>query len=202
MPSPCPLLLPGLLLTYLILLSKMFLISFISFLFFPPPFPLHSFSYSVIHFLLCFFLIVSTYDSFLSLIPKVVGDKISFGRQRFNKNLLYEATTILFAGQDTSAATLSWTLHLLSMYPKIQNKLAKEVLETLNEDEDFSKIGDHRITKKTISKLSYLDAVVKESMRLYPGAPFIVRRLQEDVSIATENMYSSIGVQNNKKVVY
>jgi len=116
-----------------------------------------------------------------------VGDKISFGRQRFNKNLLYEATTILFAGQDTSAATLSWTLHLLSMYPKIQNKLAKEVLETLNEDEDFSKIGDHRITKKTISKLSYLDAVVKESMRLYPVAPFIVRRLQEDVLIATEN---------------
>ena len=38
-----------------------------------------------------------------------------------------------------------------------------------------------------ISKLPYLDAVVKESMRLYPVAPFIVRRLQEDVSIATEN---------------
>ena len=46
--------------------------------------------------------------------------------------------------------------------------------------------GDQLITRKMISKMPYLDAVVKESMRMYPVAPFIVRRLQEDISIPTE----------------
>lgn len=114
--------------------------------------------------------------------------------KRFNKNLLYEATTILFAGQDTSAATLSWTLHLLSLYPKVQERLAKEVRKVLNADEDYIRSGDHRITRKMISKLPYLDAIIKESMRLYPVAPFVVRRLQEDICIPTENNDGAIAL--------
>jgi cytochrome P450 len=114
--------------------------------------------------------------------------------KRFNKNLLYEATTILFAGQDTSAATLSWTLHLLSLYPKVQERLAKEVRKALNADEDYVRSGDHRISRKMISKLPYLDAIIKESMRLYPVAPFVVRRLQEDICIPTENNDGAIAL--------
>jgi len=111
----------------------------------------------------------------------------SSSSKRFNKNLLYEATTLLFAGQDTSAATLSWTLHLLSLYPNVQERLAKEVREVLNADDNYARTGEHTVTRKMISKLPYLDAVIKESMRLYPVAPFIVRRLQEDICIPSEN---------------
>lgn len=110
----------------------------------------------------------------------------SSDQRKHNKNLLYEATTLLFAGQDTSAATLSWTLHLLSLYPDIQERLAKEVRDVLDSDENFP-TGDQQITRKMISKMSYLDAVIKESMRMYPVAPFIVRRLQEDISIPSES---------------
>lgn len=115
-----------------------------------------------------------------------LSTKKSKSSKQFSKNLLYEATTILFAGQDTSAATLSWTLHLLSLYPKVQERLATEVREALNADDDFCGSSDHRITRKMLSKLPYLDAVIKESMRMYPVAPFIVRRLQEDISIPKE----------------
>jgi cytochrome P450 len=108
-----------------------------------------------------------------------------------NNNLLNEAITILFAGQDTSAATLSWTLHLLSLYPKAQERLAKEVREVLNIDDNCSSRTDEehpiKITRKDISKLPYLDAVIKESMRLYPVAPFVVRRLTEEICIPSEN---------------
>lgn len=78
--------------------------------------------------------------------------------------LLDEAITLLFAGQDTGAATLSWTLHLLSLHPDVQERLATEVKGAT----DFS-------------KLPYLDAVLKESMRLFPVAPFVVRRIVQDV---------------------
>ena len=99
-----------------------------------------------------------------------------------SKNILDEAITLLFAGQDTSAATLSWTLHLLSLYPTVQAKLASEVrsaLSGVNGETDLSII----MNKRFLSKLSYLDAVIKESMRLYPVAPFIVRRLTENLTL-------------------
>lgn len=105
----------------------------------------------------------------------------SLSSNDFSKNLLDEAITLLFAGQDTSAATLSWTLHLLSLYPKVQDKLAEEVMGVMDE------LEDHFISKKIFSKLPYLDAVIKESMRLYPVAPFVVRRLPFPLPIKTES---------------
>ena len=120
-------------------------------------------------------------------IPNLADKSPISDAKHFSKNLLYEATTLLFAGQDTSAATLSWTLHLLSLYPKVQERLANEVRDALNVDETFIRSRDHRITRKMISKLPYLEAIIKESMRMYPVAPFIVRRLQEDISIPTED---------------
>ncbi len=118
-----------------------------------------------------------------------------------NKNLLDEAITLLFAGQDTSAATLSWTLHLLSLYPDVQKNLAREVSEALcdygltnNDDDDKANISKgigsqskyRNIKKKMVIKLPYLDAVLKESMRLYPVAPFVVRNLPDDLMIPSE----------------
>lgn len=105
-----------------------------------------------------------------------------------SKAMLDEAITLLFAGQDTSAATLSWTLHLLSLYPEVQEKLAKEVASSLNERRNSNDDGGAQFfTKQFISNLPYLDAVVKESMRLYPVAPFVVRKLPQDVAIPAEN---------------
>ena len=100
-----------------------------------------------------------------------------------SKNLLDEAVTLLFAGQDTSAATLSWTLHLLSLYPTIQKKLVDQVRNVLGDDHPDMK--EPFITKKLISSMPYLDAVIKESMRLYPVAPFVVRTLPFPVAISS-----------------
>jgi cytochrome P450 len=98
-----------------------------------------------------------------------------------SKDLLDEAITLLFAGQDTSAATLSWTLHLLSIHPDIKSKLAGEVYSVLH-GQGMS-IRNAVVTRKLISKMPYLDAVVKESMRLYPVAPFVVRQIMQDLPI-------------------
>jgi cytochrome P450 len=107
-----------------------------------------------------------------------------------SQNMIDEAITLLFAGQDTSAATLSWTLHLLSLYPNVQERLAEEVRFVLYESNGSNTTEPSReasqgtsFTKKTVSKMPFLDAVIKESMRLYPVAPFVVRKLQHDVNV-------------------
>jgi hypothetical protein len=98
---------------------------------------------------------------------------------KLTQELMDEAITLLFAGQDTSAATLSWTLHLLSLNPKVQDRLAKEIKTLVTEDNGH---GPY-ITKKSALKMSYLDAVIKESMRLYPVAPFVVRKVPHDLCL-------------------
>lgn len=124
-----------------------------------------------------------------------------------NKKVLDEAITLLFAGQDTSAATLSWTLHLLSLYPHVQTKLAKEISDAIqdydskNQNPSSTNASSscsttstttkastkkyRSISKKMVIKLPYLDAVLKESMRLYPVAPFVVRNLPHEVTLPT-----------------
>lgn len=104
-----------------------------------------------------------------------------------SQNLLDEAITLLFAGQDTSAATLSWTLHLLSLHPDIQQRLADEVRGVVAPEQSSSSGRQPvTVTRAMITRMPYLDAVIKESMRLYPVAPFVVRRLQQDVVVPNE----------------
>ena len=123
-----------------------------------------------------------------------------------SQNLLQEAITLLFAGQDTTAATLSWTIHLLSLYPKIQQKLYHQVSSILQEEydthhkqqqqEDVVPVNEDVafmlfLDKKTLSRMTYLDAVIKEAMRLYPVAPFVVRKLSEDMVLPRDDDVST-----------
>ena len=59
----------------------------------------------------------------------------------------------------TSGAIL-WLLYNLAMYPHVQEKLYQEVENVLGKEGD--------LTAKGLSKLAYLKANVKESMRLVP----------------------------------
>ena len=102
-----------------------------------------------------------------------------------SKDMLDEAITLLFAGQDTSAATLSWTLHLLSLDPVRQKKLVEEVRSVLRNNSSDSELDF--VSKSMIAEMPYLDAVIKESMRLYPVAPFVVRKLTTSITIPCEN---------------
>ena len=95
----------------------------------------------------------------------------------FSKNIIDETITLLFAGQDTTAATLSWTLHLLTLYPQVQETLYREITAHILDHDHTSDHNNITIRKKDVSQMPYLDAVIKESMRLYPVAPFIVRNI-------------------------
>lgn len=67
--------------------------------------------------------------------------------------------TMLIAGHDTSTALLAWVIHLLATHDEIQQTLHAEIDSVL----------DARVpTLAAINQLSYLDRVIKESLRLYP----------------------------------
>ncbi len=89
--------------------------------------------------------------------------------------------TFLFAGHETTAKALTWTLYLLARAPEWQERL---------HDELYATIGTDPIDGGTIAKLPTMSRVLKESMRLYPPAPVMTRVNAEDVEIGGKQIPS------------
>ncbi|XP_075735954.1 cytochrome P450 4V2 isoform X2 [Rhipicephalus microplus] len=81
------------------------------------------------------------------------------------EDMRQEVDTFMFAGHDTSAQTLTWTLFALAINPGVQRKVHAEL------DSVFGKRAAGDITKSHVTKLTYLDRVLKETIRFLKGAP-------------------------------
>lgn len=78
-----------------------------------------------------------------------------------------ELMTFLLAGHETTANALAWTLYLLSTHPDARARLEAEVDDVLT---------GRPPTAADADKLEWTNAVVSESMRLYPPAWILERQ--------------------------
>ncbi|KAL0949758.1 hypothetical protein HGRIS_009796 [Hohenbuehelia grisea] len=89
------------------------------------------------------------------------------------KNIIYNLLTFLIAGHETSSGTLSFVVYYLLKNPEAMRKLRAEI---------DSVVGDRPIQYEDLSKLHYLIAVMRETLRLSPTAPVrTVSALQDTV---------------------
>jgi cytochrome P450 len=94
------------------------------------------------------------------------------GAQMDDKLLRDEVATLMLAGHETTANALTWAWMLLSQHPQVREKLQAELAEVL---------AGRSPTVDDIPNLPYANAVIKESMRIYPPVPMIGREAKEDV---------------------
>ncbi|MBY6152598.1 cytochrome P450 [Vannielia litorea] len=84
---------------------------------------------------------------------------------RFDTEEMVDQVAIFFlAGHETSASALAWALYLLAAFPEVQQRAAEEAA-TLPENPGFS----------DISGLKFIRDVFRETLRLYPPVPMMVR---------------------------
>ena len=92
------------------------------------------------------------------------------GSRMTDRQVRDEIMTLFLAGHETTAVSLSWTWYLLAQHPEVEATLAAELRGVL---------GGRLPTVADLPQLRYAEMVVMESMRLYPPAFTITRRVAE-----------------------
>jgi cytochrome P450 len=84
-----------------------------------------------------------------------------------------QLVTLLLAGHETTASALSWTLHELGRHPD----LLKRAVEAADDADD-----------------AFLDACLKEAMRVHPVIDFVARTLQSEQVVAGRTLPRKVTV--------
>jgi cytochrome P450 len=88
--------------------------------------------------------------------------------------------TFVLGARGTSAAALAWAFLMLTRHPeveqRIRDEMAEQLPEVMTDDEAY-------VTSEDIRKLVYLEATIKEVVRLYPTIPMNRRQAMTDTVI-------------------
>ncbi|MBN2865030.1 MAG: cytochrome P450 [Thiotrichales bacterium] len=90
------------------------------------------------------------------------------------KEIADQIVMLFLAGHETSAAGLTWTLYLISLYPEEQEKLFAEIT-AVNATEPFG--------FRDVKAFPYLKQVFMESLRLYPPVGFFARQSSHETEM-------------------
>ncbi|CAH1787501.1 unnamed protein product [Owenia fusiformis] len=114
------------------------------------------------------------HNDFLSLILKA-QDAEDESKRLPDDVILANAIVFILAGYDTVSNTVSWAAYEMALHQDIQEKVYEEIMEVTGAEDD--------ITYEMLPKMTYLESVIEESQRLFPGAPRIERQCTETITI-------------------
>jgi cytochrome P450 len=111
-------------------------------------------------------------DDVLSMLVAAVDEE---GRGLDDKSLRDQLMTLLLAGHETTATTLSWAFEEILRVPGEQERLIAEAEGVL---------GGAPVEAEHLPRLERIDSAIKEALRLHPVTGATARRVKKDVTIA------------------
>ncbi|KMQ88919.1 cytochrome p450 9e2-like protein [Lasius niger] len=104
-------------------------------------------------------------------------------------DIVSQAFIFFLAGFETSSILMCFVAHELAVNPDIQNRLREEVQQHLAEGE---------ISYESLSKMTYMDMVISETLRKYPPAIFTDRLCTKSYELPpSQPGYKSVTVESN-----
>ncbi|ELU40873.1 cytochrome P450 domain-containing protein [Rhizoctonia solani AG-1 IA] len=107
------------------------------------------------------------------VMDKMQNKVVSPEEQMTEEEIISQVNGLVFAGHDTTSGALARTLHLLAQEPNVQEQLRAEIREAhslYGKDLDYDQLNS----------LKYLDAVCRESLRLWSPSQTLERVAMKD----------------------
>ncbi|XP_018357414.1 PREDICTED: cytochrome P450 3A19-like [Trachymyrmex cornetzi] len=101
--------------------------------------------------------------------------KQNFTQQEIHNNVM----TMLLTASDSISITMNFVIFMLANFPDVQEKVYQELLEIYG----TKTIKFAPIKYDDLQHMHYLDRVIKETLRIFPPAPLIGRRVTKDLKI-------------------
>lgn len=99
------------------------------------------------------------------------------GRGLTDEEIQAEANTFMFAGHDTTASAICWTLYNLARHEHYQEKCRQEVMDLMQGRER------HEIQWEDLSNLPFTTMCIRESLRLHAPVQAVTRRYTQDMPL-------------------
>lgn len=110
-----------------------------------------------------------------------------------DSEVLGQISTLLFAAMDTTSNVLSRILHLLAVHPDVQEQLRTEIINAGQTSGDF--------TYDQLVSLPFLDAVCRETLRLYPPVATILRTTRQDIVLPFSSPITGVDGQEMHEIM-
>ncbi|XP_018800716.1 PREDICTED: cytochrome P450 4ae1 [Bactrocera latifrons] len=111
----------------------------------------------------------------MALLDVLLQSTTTDGQPLTDAQIRDEVNTFMFEGHDTTTSAISFCLYLLSRHPDCQRVLFEEIHNHFGTD------TSRPIKYSDVQHLTYLNCVIKETLRLYPPIPVIGRWLKEEL---------------------
>ncbi|XP_053675743.1 cytochrome P450 6A1-like [Anopheles nili] len=121
-------------------------------------------------------------NDFMTLLMKVMKDQEEHGAVGDSKDHLTmddiaaQAFVFFLAGFETSSTTMSFCLYELALHQELQDKARQEITRVLEKHDSVS--------YEAIHEMKYIEMCINESLRKYPPATTLTRRVEQDYRVA------------------
>jgi cytochrome P450 len=117
------------------------------------------------------------------ILSLLVAARDERGEPMTDAQLRDEMFTLLVAGHETTATSLAWAFHHVLERPAVHERILDEIARVT---------GGGPLEPRHVAQLEYLDATVKETLRLNPILPVVGRRLQEPMRIGGRDLPAGV----------
>jgi cytochrome P450 family 110 len=109
-------------------------------------------------------------DDRTDILSLLLQAKDEAGHTMTNQEIRDEMLTLLMAGHETSTMGITWAFYGILSNPAVLQKLKEELNTVIQQPHEFV---------QKLDKLTYLDVVLKEALRITPVVPYVVRIVKE-----------------------
>ena len=99
------------------------------------------------------------------------------------QDMVSEVVTFIFGGTDTTNWSMTFVLFMLGHHPEEQERAYQEIIQVTNLDRNSTETKDIDFDTEILSKLKYLECIIKETQRIFPVVNTFGRHIVDDLSI-------------------